>query len=66
MGIKNFKKLLPLSERLHSRSLPPTPAPGAWDFLTNQSKLDLFPKDLTWDAALPAPQHAIPGKTKLI
>ena len=38
----------------------------SWDFLTNQSKLDLFPKDLTWDATLPASQHAIPGKTKLI
>ncbi|MCE9630175.1 MAG: Gfo/Idh/MocA family oxidoreductase [Planctomycetia bacterium] len=38
----------------------------SWDFLTNHSKLDLFPKDLTWDAALPASQHAIPGKTKLI
>ncbi|MEI7781444.1 MAG: Gfo/Idh/MocA family oxidoreductase [Planctomycetota bacterium] len=37
----------------------------SWDFLTGESKLDLFPKDLTWDTALPAPQHAIPGKTKL-
>jgi myo-inositol 2-dehydrogenase / D-chiro-inositol 1-dehydrogenase len=37
-----------------------------WDFLTNQSQLDLFPKDLTWDASLPKPQYAIPGVTKLI
>ena len=37
-----------------------------WDFLTKESKLDLFPKDLTWTSSLPAPQHAIPGKTKLV
>ncbi|MEM7474892.1 MAG: Gfo/Idh/MocA family oxidoreductase [Planctomycetota bacterium] len=37
-----------------------------WDFVTTQSKLDLFPKKLTWDGELPDPQHAVPGKTKLI
>lgn len=37
-----------------------------WDFVTKQSQLDLFPKDLTWDGALPAPAHAIPGRTKLV
>lgn len=38
----------------------------SWDFLTTKSQLDLFPKDLSWDGSLPAPEHAIPGKTKLI
>ncbi len=37
-----------------------------FDFLANESKLDLFPKDLTWDASLPAPAYAIPGRTKLL
>ena len=37
-----------------------------FDFLAEQSQLDLFPKDLTWDSSLPAPGHAIPGKTKLV
>ncbi|RMF42335.1 MAG: gfo/Idh/MocA family oxidoreductase, partial [Planctomycetota bacterium] len=37
-----------------------------WDFVTKESQLDLFPKNLTWDADLPDPQYAIPGKTKLI
>lgn len=37
-----------------------------FDFLAKESKLDLFPADLTWDSALPKPEFAIPGKTKLI
>ena len=37
-----------------------------WDFLTKESKLDLFPKGLAIGAALPAPGHAVPGKTKLV
>ena len=37
-----------------------------WDFLTKDSTLDLFPKDLAWDGSLPAPAHAVPGRTKLI
>jgi myo-inositol 2-dehydrogenase / D-chiro-inositol 1-dehydrogenase len=37
-----------------------------FDFLAKESKLDLFPKDLAWDASLPAPEFAVPGKTKLI
>lgn len=37
-----------------------------WDFATVESKLDLFPKDLTWESSLPKPQYAIPGRTKLI
>jgi myo-inositol 2-dehydrogenase/D-chiro-inositol 1-dehydrogenase len=37
-----------------------------WKFATEESKLDLFPKDLTWDSPLPKPQFAVPGKTKLI
>jgi predicted dehydrogenase len=37
-----------------------------FDFLAKESKLDLFPKNLTWEATLPAPAHAIPGKTKLV
>lgn len=36
-----------------------------WDFVTEKSKLDLFPKNLTWDAELPKPKFAIPGVTKL-
>jgi predicted dehydrogenase len=37
-----------------------------WDFVTKESQLDLFPKDLTWDSSLPEPKHAVPGTTKLI
>jgi predicted dehydrogenase len=37
-----------------------------WDFATAESKLDLFPADLAWDGALAAPQHAVPGRTKLL
>ncbi len=37
-----------------------------FDFLAKESKLDLFPKDLTWESTLPPPQFAIPGKTKLV
>lgn len=37
-----------------------------WEFATKESKLDLFPESLTWGSNLPQPQHAIPGKTKLI
>lgn len=37
-----------------------------WDFVSKESQLDLFPKDLAWDGALPAPTHAIPGRTKLV
>ncbi len=38
----------------------------SWDFLTRDSKLDLFPRDLSWTGTLPPPQFAIPGKTKLV
>jgi predicted dehydrogenase len=37
-----------------------------WKFMAEESQLDLFPKDLSWTAALPKPQYAIPGKTKLV
>ena len=37
-----------------------------WDFVSNESELDLFPKDLQWDGSRPEPSYAIPGKTKLI
>jgi myo-inositol 2-dehydrogenase/D-chiro-inositol 1-dehydrogenase len=37
-----------------------------WDFLTKESTLDLFPKDLAWGGSLPAPGHAVPGRTKLV
>jgi len=37
----------------------------SWTFASEESRLDLFPKDLTWKSALPAPQWAIPGKTPL-
>ena len=38
----------------------------SWKFAAEESRLDLFPKDLTWDGTRPAPGHAIPGRTKLI
>jgi len=37
-----------------------------WDFATGESTLDLFPPELTWDGPLPPPQHAVPGRTKLV
>ena len=37
-----------------------------WDFATNESKLDLFPKDFDINGSRPEPEFAIPGKTKLI
>ncbi len=37
-----------------------------WEFMTEKSQLDLFPKDLAWDGALQSPGFAVPGKTKLI
>jgi myo-inositol 2-dehydrogenase/D-chiro-inositol 1-dehydrogenase len=37
-----------------------------FDFLAKESKLDLFPAELTWESPLPKPQFAIPGKTKLV
>jgi myo-inositol 2-dehydrogenase / D-chiro-inositol 1-dehydrogenase len=36
-----------------------------WKFAAEESKLDLFPKDLTWQSSLPSPGFAVPGKTKL-
>jgi predicted dehydrogenase len=36
-----------------------------WKFVAEESKIDLFPKDLTWQSALPSPGFAVPGKTKL-
>ena len=37
-----------------------------WEFVAEESKLDLFPEDLTWQSSLPSPGFAVPGKTKLI
>ncbi len=37
-----------------------------WDFVTKESKLDLFPEELTQSSELPEPSYAIPGKTKLV
>ena len=37
-----------------------------WKFATEESQFDLFPKDLTWDSALPKPDVALPGKTRLV
>lgn len=36
-----------------------------WDFLTNESKLNLFPEELKWDGDRPESAYAVPGKTKL-
>lgn len=37
-----------------------------WDFLTKESQLDLFPKDLEFDGQLDTQPAAVPGITKLI
>jgi predicted dehydrogenase len=37
-----------------------------FDFLAKESKLDLFPAELTWDGSLPPSRHAVPGRTKLV
>ncbi len=37
-----------------------------WDFVTNESQLDLFPKDLDIKASLPEVGFAVPGQEKLI
>ena len=36
-----------------------------FEFLANESKLDLFPPDLDWQGSLPEATYAIPGRTKL-
>ena len=38
----------------------------SWDFVTQESELDLFPSDFDIKAGLESPGHAVPGKTKLI
>ena len=38
----------------------------SFQFLAEESQLDLFPPDLTWDSTLPEPQFAVPGRTKLV
>jgi predicted dehydrogenase len=38
----------------------------SWDFATNESKLDLFPKDFDIKGARPEPKFAVPGETKLV
>lgn len=35
-----------------------------WDFLTKESKLDLFPKKLDWNGEMEIQKYAVPGKTK--
>ncbi|MDG2220184.1 MAG: Gfo/Idh/MocA family oxidoreductase [Rubripirellula sp.] len=37
-----------------------------WDFATNESTLDLFPKDFDIKGTRPEPEFAVPGKTKLV
>ena len=37
-----------------------------WEFVTQQSILDLFPETLSMDESLPITPHAVPGVTKLI
>jgi len=37
-----------------------------WDFVANESQLDLFPPDLSWESALPTRPFAVPGRTKLV
>lgn len=38
----------------------------SWDFVSRQSRLDLFPADLGPDYRMPEPTYAIPGRTKLV
>lgn len=38
----------------------------SWDFATNESKLDLFPKDFDINGSRPEPKFAVPGQTKLV
>jgi myo-inositol 2-dehydrogenase / D-chiro-inositol 1-dehydrogenase len=37
-----------------------------WQFVAEESQLDLFPKDLTWQSSLPSAGFAVPGRTKLV
>jgi myo-inositol 2-dehydrogenase/D-chiro-inositol 1-dehydrogenase len=37
-----------------------------WDFVADESRLDLFPESLAWESALPARSFAVPGRTKLV
>jgi len=37
-----------------------------WEFMTKESQLNLFPKDLDWNGPLESSGFAIPGRTKLI
>ena len=37
-----------------------------FEFLANESQLDLFPAELDWAGSLPEPKYAIPGRTKLV
>ncbi|MDA8746211.1 Gfo/Idh/MocA family oxidoreductase [Rubripirellula amarantea] len=37
-----------------------------WDFVTKESKLDLWPENFDIQGELPEPKYAVPGKTKLI
>lgn len=37
-----------------------------WDFAVNESKLDMFPKELNLDAAMKSPSFAVPGKEPLV
>lgn len=36
-----------------------------WQFATQESKLDLFPKELEWSGSLPKPAYAVPGESLL-
>jgi predicted dehydrogenase len=38
----------------------------SWDFVSQESKLDLFPPHLDWKASLPPSQYAVPGRTPLV
>ena len=37
-----------------------------WDFVTKESSLDLFPKELDWNGSRPAATFAIPGTSGLV
>ncbi|MFM8415144.1 MAG: Gfo/Idh/MocA family protein [Planctomycetota bacterium] len=37
-----------------------------WKFVAEESQLDLFPKELTWESSLPSRGFAVPGRTKLV
>jgi myo-inositol 2-dehydrogenase/D-chiro-inositol 1-dehydrogenase len=71
-AIRNGKPIVELKETANSsltavmgRMAAYTGQRVSWDFVTQQSELDLFPKDFDIKGARPDIGFAVPGKTKL-